>query len=128
MDNKVTELYRFVTHLETYIGFNVEEKPQYTYLKLLKFPVIKETEKGYWIDINGFKKRFVHKERGKFAYTDKQEALSHFISRQHKRIDFAIDEMYKALNALNEISALDDYKKNVVIAFCNNILRNLEKR
>ena len=123
-------LYRFVTHLESeydYIGFKVE-KSEYKYLKLLELPIIKETEKGYWIDINGYKKRFVHKERGKFAYNDKEKALMHFIERQHKRINFGIDELYKALNALQEIKALTYDKQTDVIAFCNNVLKKFEKR
>lgn len=58
-------------------------------IKFLEFEIIRETEKGYWIDIDVIDKpKFVLKgDVGKrFAYITKQAALNNFIARTSRSI------------------------------------------
>lgn len=59
------------------------------YLKITKFPVIKETTHGYWIEYhNGNQiKKWVTKEKcRKFAYETEGDALINFLVRRDKQI------------------------------------------
>lgn len=48
---------------------------------LSEYDLIKETNKGYWIDVFGCKKFVLKQSLKKFAYLTKEEALQNYISR-----------------------------------------------
>ena len=67
MMNEVTKLYRYES--------SIDDK-----LKLLSFDVIKETDKGYWIETSYSKKWIKKNARKKYAY--ESEKLKVFKSSQ----------------------------------------------
>jgi len=57
-------------------------------LKLRIFKLLRETEKGYWIDLE-YKDRWISKTSTKrYAYPTKKEALNNFIIRTKRRLQF----------------------------------------
>lgn len=57
-------------------------------LRLISFDVIKETDKGYWIESGFFPKKWVKKGgRKKYAYESPKLALYNFIKRYEKYIE-----------------------------------------
>lgn len=71
MMNEVTKLYRYES--------SIDDK-----LKLLSFDVIKETDKGYWIETSYSKKWIKKNARKKYAYESPKLALHNFIKRYEK--------------------------------------------
>jgi hypothetical protein len=60
---------------------------QFADVELKTIPLIKETEKGYWIGKYEWQKKWIPKEsRKRYAYPTKEEALKNYILRTEKRI------------------------------------------
>jgi hypothetical protein len=72
-----------------------DDAPYYSwdpYIVFLKeFEVTKETPKGFWVNDDYGKKKFVlssENSRKRFAYETKEQALANFIARTEKSIKF----------------------------------------
>lgn len=75
---EIKKLYRYEVS-----RYDVEDN-----LRLISFDVIKETDKGYWIESGIFPKKWVKKGgRKKYAYETPKLALYNFIKRYEKYID-----------------------------------------
>jgi hypothetical protein len=105
---KVLFLYRYEDRRYGYRSVKIEE---------LKFKVIRETPKGYWIkrspnrntffhfEINGGEKdRWVSKTAFKrYAYPTKEEAMVNFRARKYAQIKILEDQLEQAKNAFNQV-------------------------
>lgn len=90
------------------IEYTSEDGP--TSIQLREIPVIRETEKMYYVKRHYFGdaergiKKFAHDT---YAYNTKEKAKQHFIRRTHKRIrwfEFWIEECQKALELIEDES------------------------
>lgn len=80
-------------------------------VSLREFKVIKETEKGYWIEIYYNRKKWVSNfARNRWAHPSKKEALKHYIRRKIYRNHCIMDEM--ARNDITIIKAKELLKKH----------------
>ena len=81
-----------------------------------EYEVIKETEKGYWIDEYGHK-RFVLKggEGKRFAYINKQEALESFYYRKKRQIRILNSQLSRAKAGREEAKRILQEEYNIKI-------------
>jgi len=75
-------------------------------VSLIKYSVLKETEKGYWIKIYD-KKKFILKKDGKkrFARTTKKKALEDLLARKKAFLGYAESNV---INAKYQIEIVED--------------------
>jgi len=70
---------------------------------LIKFELLKETPKGYWIKEDfGFKKWVSKTAKKRFAYPTKKEALINLIKRKERQIRILESRLNEAKNVLKE--------------------------
>lgn len=87
------EFYRFTWHETASIDFDGEYvTPVFPNPKIIlnKYRLIRETDKGYWIGLDGFSESFWKKwvsksSKKRFAYPTKKEALINFRKRNEHR-------------------------------------------
>ena len=87
--NEVTKLYRYEP--------SIDDK-----LNLLSFDVIKETDKGYWIDLSYSKKWIKKDARKKYAYESPKLALNNFIKRYEKYLSILENKIGSVNLLLND--------------------------
>lgn len=93
-------LYRYETEYSSIDGD--------TSIYLKKFPVIRETEKCYYIRKVAWdskESKVLKNAHNTYAYDDEKKAKDHFIRRLSKRIswyEYWIDECKKSLDLINE--------------------------
>lgn len=90
MMNEVTKLYRYEPSI-------IDDK-----LNLLSFDVIKETDKGYWIDLSYSKKWIKKDARKKYAYETPKLALYNFIKRYEKYLNILENKIGSVNLLLND--------------------------
>jgi hypothetical protein len=70
-------------------------------VRILRFPVVKVTRKGAWLDVGLDKNRFVLKDGNKrFACQTRQEALQSFVARKLRQISILRVQLSGAEDAL----------------------------
>ena len=69
-------------------------------LRVDKYHVIKETEKGVWVGWECEKHFILHSSRKKFAYPTKMEALIGFRKRKRRELEILRDRIEKSEKAL----------------------------
>lgn len=89
------------------IEYSSEDGP--TDIRLLELPVIRETEKTYFIKRNywGGERRVLKKAHRTYAFDTKEAAKQHFISRTNDRISwfkYWIEECEKGIKLIKEKS------------------------
>lgn len=81
---------------------------------LTEYLVIKETEKGFWINVWGNKKFVLKGNDGKrFAYENKDDAFSQFKRRTERCILLLKSQLKKAEGYLNAEQPKDDHQKRL---------------
>lgn len=71
-------------------------------VKIRKYPVLKKTPKGFWIDAGFGTKRFIlEAARKQFACRSKRKALASFIARKNRQISIYAARLADAREALN---------------------------
>lgn len=96
--------YRYDDYSEAVGGIGVDGDWEYagysrTKLRLTKYPVIKHTPKGVWLDNYGTK-RFVRREAIKrFACPTEEEALESFIARKARQVSILTSQLEQAKKA-----------------------------
>lgn len=91
-------LYRYEIEYKNYDGG--------TDLRLREYPVIRETEKCYFIELNWREKRISKDAFNTYAYSTKEDAKDHLIRRTRKRIawfNFWLEECEKAIELAKEL-------------------------
>lgn len=77
-----------------------------TKIELLRYPVVRETEKSYFIDVFRYKPKRVSKTSSKaYAFSTKEAALARFEARIAKRIswyEYWLSECRKAQSLLKK--------------------------
>ena len=99
-----------------------DDAPYYScdpYIVFLKeFEVTKETPKGFWVNDDYGKKKFVlssENSRKRFAYETKEQALANFIARTEKSIKFTklrLTDSLGFLEAAKKINTEDSEPKS----------------
>lgn len=65
-----------------YTDINTEDGPR---IYLSRYPVIKETPKGVWLNVYGSRKFVLKESRKRFACQTEAEALNSFIARKKRQ-------------------------------------------
>lgn len=79
-----------------------------TTIQLTKYRMVKETPKGYWIDITGWNKTYWVSKTGRkrHAYPTKEEAMNSFVIRTKRRraiLQSHLNSCNEALELVNTI-------------------------
>jgi hypothetical protein len=96
-------LYRYIVASSRYFGQN-------PYLDLQEYDVVKETDKGYWINLCfGIHKKWVSKDgKRRFAYPTKYQAMQNFIKRTEKRIHYLETDLYDCQVSLQSAKKIQE--------------------
>lgn len=96
------------------------------------YRVIKETSKGYWIDLNDnfftlekFKKWVSKEGFNRFAYPTKHEAMVNFKKRTEKRIKLLKNSLYACEQGLNNTKNMNIIEDNIISIHLH--MKNKEK-
>ena len=93
------KFYRYEIKQYSNYGYDIDgdyvpsSLPPTTKLELEEYNLIKETEKGYWIGYTWFKKWVSKTSKKRFAYPTKEEALTNFIKRTERRINYLENDL-----------------------------------
>lgn len=84
------------------------------YLRGVKFKVVKETPKGYWIDEFGFKRWISKTGKKRYAYPTMIEAINSFCCKKHRyaiHLKRRLDDAKKARDKAASIVTQEDMDK-----------------
>jgi len=98
------KLYRFEDVSYGILNEWEEVSGSYVRVEERTYDVLKETPKGYWINLWSFEyeKKWVSKEAKKrFAYPTREEAMTNFKARKGRQIQILESQLKKAKEALN---------------------------
>lgn len=80
-----------------------------TYIRvhLNKYPIIKKTDKGIWLDNFGSKRFVLLAARKKFACLTIEEALASYKARKNRQIKILVTQLKHANEALRQASTIN---------------------
>ena len=105
------KFYRYDIHRLAILGHTNIYGMDYTYkttIQLTEYTMVKETPKGYWIDVNGRDKVYWVSKTGRKrqAYPTKEEAMNSFVIRTKRRraiLQSHLNTCNEALELVNTI-------------------------
>lgn len=102
-------VYRYVDELRSHLEDEYGRAPPSTlHIYLLKFPVLKVTPCGVWIDEYGRRKFILLTATKRFALPTIAQAKASFIARKHKQIAIHEAAALRGKRALKEIERRKD--------------------
>ena len=110
--NDLKFLYRFTDHQT---AGSIDEwgdicGPSTTRVVLHKYPILKITPKGAWINIFGDKKFVLLTARKRFACPTEEEAKKSFVARKQRQIQINNASIHRAQEAIKVVGKTGDFK------------------
>lgn len=84
--------------------YRVEDKIKQLHsivIYVYKFPLLKRTEKGFYINDSGYRRFILKSSNSKYAWLTIEEAMADFKDRKRKQIDKLYRDLFHAKQALD---------------------------